>query len=178
MTDRIRPEPQQDEWAIPQANTPDTGLHVRVTAPPGLRPRIFHQYGGETFAIPFAMYAVADDRFTRYSRNEVVKALTYPDRITLIIAADDDKVDAVGQVLDQWGLAMLNNACMSTIPAAAEYIFRANELADSQIGMLLNMGGYLKRHLRPLARSACEAIFQQVDAVRRRERADLHLFPG
>lgn len=174
-----RQQQSQDEWAIPQPTQPTVQFDVRRAAIPGARPRLFHEHQGQKYAFPVAIITVPDEDLKRCSTQDVTRAATCHDRITVILSVDDGNVELVMGILEEWARRTEDNACMTTVANTAEYLHRAVSLADSEAGaMMVNIGETLKLTARQPARSACEALFQAVDRLRNQNTHALHLFPA
>ena len=178
MSDKRQPQPQ-DEWAIPQLTQPTVQFDVRRTATPGARHRLFHEHQGQKYAFPIAIMTVPDENLKRRATQDVIRAATCHDRLTLIVSAAEDNIELVLDILDEWFLRTKENAGMTSVANTAEYLHRALSLADSEAGaMMVNIGETLKLTAREPARSACEALFQAVDRLRNQDSHTLHLFPA
>ena len=183
MTHETRHTPadqhSQDEWSIPQAETRQSSVEDRSPGGAGAPlPRVIHDFAGEKFAFHFAVITVADEILQRYTRRQVVQATAHPQRITLIIGADDDKIDLVTQILQEWAITAQGNASLISLAATAEFIHRANTIADSQFKMMLNIGQLIKERAPEPARSACDSLFAHIIEIKSRDETRVHFFPA
>ena len=153
-----------DEWTIPQAAQPQT-----VTRQASRRPMLFHDHNGEKYVFPFSVFAVTDSALAHLSQEELNEITVTPERISLIIGADDDKLDLVQRILNEYADRVEDNACITTIPMAAPYFERAVAIADSQFGMRLTIGAHLRLVAKPAAKDAAETLFQAIANLRAKE---------
>lgn len=168
-----RPD-QNDEWAIP---APPPLRSVATGATASIRPTVLHQHRGVGYAFPVSIITVDEAHFHALKTKGVIDMCSVPDRITLIIAVQDCNMDVVAKVLRDYAAAMEERACIATPEFMAPFLFRAMDLAEAPMGILLNTGSYLKNNYREQSRSACETIMAQLDEIREAHSHQFRIYP-
>ena len=150
-----------DEWTIPTPTRPETVQSNRAAT---RTPLLHHQYESHRYAFPFAIFAVSDALAATLTTDQLMHKVSRPDRLTLVITVSDTNLEVVDTILKQYANSVEANACNTSIDSAAEYIYRALYVADSEhhTHIMLHMGNRLRDAFGPSARDATKSLFTAV----------------